>query len=106
MECCVSVFLIDSQVVRSFAIENQSEIFPFLSSLFRISILFNAYRYVCRMVVWGLPVRRLLFSQQVSILRGMCALDIRIILPSQLSCLLHNRINRILSRQDFLRLFK
>ena len=88
MECCVSVFLVDSQVVRSFAIGNQSEIFPFLSSLFRISILLNASRDMCRMVVWGLPVRRLLFSQQVSILRGMRALGIQVILPSQCSCLL------------------
>ena len=39
-------------------------------------------------VVWDLPVRRLLFSQQVSILRGMRVLDIRGILPNQCSCLL------------------
>ena len=43
---------------------------------------------MCCMVVWGLPVRRLLFSQQVSILRGMRVLDIRGILPNQCSCLL------------------
>ena len=63
--------------LRSFAIGNQSEIFPNLSSSFRIPIRFNASKYVCRMVVWGQPVRRLLFSQQVSILRGMRVLDIR-----------------------------
>ena len=74
--------------MRSFAIGNQSEIFPNLSSLFRIPILFNASKYVCRMVVWGLPVQRLLFSQQVSILPGMHVLDIQGILPNQCSCLL------------------